>query len=364
MKNEQLFYMLALTHVPGVADSLAKNLIAYCGGPKEVFSMSKSALLRVPGIGPKVVSELCAFKDYNVVEKEFMQLERDGVKMIPIFHESYPWRLKSVYNSPLFLYARGGCDLNSQRTVAIVGTRKPSVYGRHLCQGLVKDLVKYECTIVSGLAYGIDGIAHQTALESKLPTAAVLAHGLHLIYPSKHGNMARRMIESNGAVLSQFNYFQKPDRENFPKRNGVIAGLVDALVVVESPKKGGSMISAEYAWDYDRPIFVFPGRTSDRNSGGCLSLIKQHKASLIESGEDLARNMNWTEEKSARQLPLFELSSDEMLIVSVLQHEKSLDIEKLHHKSGLGSGKLAYLLLELEFKKMVICRPGKLYELA
>jgi DNA processing protein len=364
MAKEELYHILALAKVEGIGVVLAKNLIAYCGSAKNVFSTSKGMLRKVPGIGAQVIQNIIQFRNYPDVEAELRFIEKNSIEVCTFYDKNYPYRLKNIYDAPLFLFSLGKPNLNPKRSIAIVGTRKPSVYGRHLCSALVEELSAYDCQIISGLAYGIDGIAHQHALKTNSDTTAVLAHGLDRIYPSIHKNLARRIVENKGGLVTEHMSFSKPDRENFPRRNRIVAGLADAVVVVESPKKGGSMITAEFAWDFDRPLFVFPGRTSDKNSQGCLGLIKQHKAFLIESANDILLQMNWAKSKSAVQVPLFELNAEEQLIVRVLQHEKIVHIEKLVEKSGMNAGKLAYLLLELEFKKMILCKPGKLYELA
>jgi DNA processing protein len=364
MKNQDLFYLLALNKVEGVGVILAKNLIAYCGSAKKVFSTSKSMLRKVPGIGPAVMQSIVQFRNFQEVESELKFIEAEAISVCTFYDKAYPFRLRNIYEAPLMLFMRGNYNLNPNRSVAIVGTRKPSEYGRHLCRELVDGLAAYDCQIISGLAYGIDGIAHQQALERKTETVGVLAHGLDRIYPSKHRQLANRMLNGKGGLITEHRSNSKPDRENFPRRNRIVAGLADAVVIVESPKRGGSMITAEFAWDFDRPLFVFPGRISDSNSQGCLQLIKQHKASLIANADDLVQHMNWSKKKLGVQVSLFELNAEEQLIVRVLQHEKLVHIEKLVEKSGLNAGKLAYLLLELEFKKTILCKPGKLYELA
>lgn len=362
MNQTELYYMMALSQVEGVAALLARNLIAYCGSAEAVFKSSKTKLGRVPGIGPATRDSILSFREFDKIKKELDFIAKHEIQVYTYYDSEYPARLRAIYNAPLFCFAKGNFSMQLGRVVAIVGTREPTVYGKHLGKQIVEELSESNCTIVSGLAHGIDATAHRHALEVGVPTIGILAHGLNRVYPSDHRKLSKEM-QKNGGLITEFLTCTKPDRENFPKRNRIVAGLADAVVVIETPRRGGSIITAEYAWDFDRPIFTFPGRVADKKSEGCLQLIKDHKASLIESGSDLMEHMGWDiASKKPKQIQLFELSSDEQLIMKVLQHEKNLHIEQLEEKSGLNAGKLAYLLLELEFKKLVICRPGKIYE--
>ena len=250
--------------------------------------------------------------------------------------------------------------------MSIVGTRKNTEYGKNFTESLIEGLQEQNVLVISGLAFGIDTIAHKAALKNNLQTIGVLAHGLDRIYPSQNKQLAKEMIDQGG-LLTDFMSNTLPDKQNFPKRNRIVAGMCDALVVIESGIKGGSLITAELANGYNKDVYAIPGKTSDKNSEGCNYLIKQNKASLITHADDLLQLMNWTpkEKKQKKQRELFiELTADEKIILAILQQKDGVQIDEVYFKSGLSSSAVASALLMLEMQNVVLSLPGKVYKLA
>ncbi|MEO8087024.1 MAG: DNA-processing protein DprA, partial [Bacteroidota bacterium] len=241
--DEQLKYQIALTLLPGVGPVLAKNLVSYCGSVENIFKKKKANLERVPGIGVERAAAITSHDVFEQAEKEVAFIRKHKINSLFYTEAEYPLRLKNCDDAPPLLFFKGTCDLNSQRMVAIVGTRNSTAYGKEITEQLVADLVKYEAVIVSGLAYGIDIIAHKACVKNNLPTIGVMAHGLDRIYPGEHKPTAEKMVK-HGGVLTEFISKTNPDRENFPSRNRIVAGMVDAVVVIESAIKGGALITA------------------------------------------------------------------------------------------------------------------------
>lgn len=365
MKEDQL-YKIAITKVDKVGPVTTRNLISYCGGVKEVFYTKKKDLLKIPGVGEQTAENLLRHDVLKKAETELRFVSDHKINLLFYLDREYPQRLKPFHDSPVLLYFKGNTDLNAARVVSIVGTRTPTTHGRSVCEDIVQGLQPYNVIIASGLAYGVDILAHQKCLELKIPTIGVLGHGLSQIYPANHKKVAGQMT-ANGGVLTEFSSEVSIEREHFPMRNRIIAGMCDALVVVETARKGGSMISAQIADNYGKDVFAVPGRLKDKFSQGCNHLIKTHKASLIESAEDIAYIMRWNKKSNERvvQKNLFvELSEKEKQIVELLQNSEDLSIDKLSEKTRLNSGKMAELMLDLEFKGIVKTLPGKRYILA
>lgn len=364
MEQDDL-YKVAMTMIPMVGAITARNLISYCGGLEAVFRARKKELCYVPGVGEVLADQILNSRALEMAEQEIYVLEREGIRPIFYLDQDYPERLRPYMDSPLLLYYQGAQDLNALRMVAIIGTRKPSPYGIHICEELVENLQPYQVTTISGLAYGVDVCAHRKSLQLNIPTIGVLAHGLGQIYPASHRQIARRMLEGGG-LLTEYPSHIGPKREHFPMRNRIVAGLCDALVVVETGKEGGSMITAQFANDYNKDVFAFPGRVKDPHALGGNYLIKSHRAALIEGAEDLAYIMGWEEETIAAgvQQQLFsELSSDEKLVVDLLRQNEGASIDKLTYESRMTGSCMAAVLLNLEFKGLIRSLPGKRYML-
>ncbi len=365
--NNDLLYQLALTMTPNVGDVHAKALALQFGSAEAVFKAPMKQLEAMEGIGTVRARSIKAFDNFQECETEISFIEKYKIQALFITDDDYPQRLLNCYDSPTLLYYRGNCNLNKQNIISIVGTRNNSDYGREQCEKLTEGLRAENIIIVSGLAYGIDSIAHKAAVKNNMATVAVMAHGMDRIYPPANKSLAKQMTE-NGGLLTEFRSGTNPDRQNFPKRNRIVAGMTDAVVVIESGIKGGSLITAELANSYNKDVFAFPGRVNDSRSEGCNYLIKNNKASLITGAKDLLEMMNWVpvlQKNRKKQRELFvELSPDERKLTDILQEKEQVAIDELYAKSGLSSSSVAAALLMLEMQGLVISLPGKMYKLS
>ncbi|MEO6315911.1 MAG: DNA-processing protein DprA [Chitinophagaceae bacterium] len=365
--NTNLLHQVALTLVPNIGPVQAKILIDHFGDPSSIFKAKKSSLEALEGIGGIRARNIKEFTGYKRAEEELAFI--DKYKIIPLFltDPAYPRRLLNCYDPPTLLYYRGNTNFNAAKTVAIVGTRSKTEYGKHLTEKLVADLKEAQVLIISGLALGIDAVAHKAALKHAVPTVAVVAHGLDKIYPAEHTVLAKDILKENGSVLTEFMSRTKPDKHNFPSRNRIVAGMSDAVVVVETDLKGGSMITAELANGYNRDVFAFPGRTTDNKSAGCNYLVKNNKAILLTGAQDIIDILGWSDKKTApkkQQKELFiTLSTEEKLIVDLLKEKELVPIDELRAKSNLNSSTVAAAILNLELQNVVLSLPGKLYRL-
>lgn len=363
-----LLYKVALTKIPLVGAVTAKILVSYCGGVREVFEAKKADLLKIPSIGQSIVNNITDSKVIEEAEQELTFIEKNAIKPLFYLSKDYPQRLRNLSDAPIMLYYRGTADLNSNRTIGIIGTRTPTPYGLSMCEELVNGLLPYKPLIISGLAYGIDVAAHKKSLESKLETVAVLGHGLARIYPAQHKKVALEMMEQGGLV-TEFASHVGPERENFPMRNRIVAGLCDALIVVETAQKGGSIITVQQANGYNRDVFAVPGRVKDKFSQGCNFLIKKSMALLVENAEDVVATLRWSREDNGQtpapvQGRLFEeLSEPEKQVIDLIQEAEEIGVDQLSYASKISQGDLASLLLNLEFKGLVRSLPGKRYVL-
>ncbi|MCZ2100250.1 MAG: DNA-processing protein DprA [Chitinophagales bacterium] len=363
MNEEQLVLYLALTKMPNIGPVIAKILISYCGGIEPLFGKSKQDLLKIPGIGPQIANNFEPKAYIQEAEKEIHLLLKSDVNIITYHDKGYPKRMLNFDDAPILLFYRGNFDLDFYRTVAIVGTRTPTHHGIHFCEKLVEELAAYQVGIISGLAFGIDGVAHRKSVEHNIPTLGILGNGLPNVYPAEHRSLTDKMV-LNGGLLSEFSYNAKPARENFPMRNRIIAGMSDVVIVIESKSKGGSIITAEFANDYNKDVFAVPGRVSDEFSEGCNQLIKQNKAHLIESAKDIAYIMRWDDIDASKtiQKQLFvELDEQEKTVLDIIKNHREIAIDMLSHKLQMNPSEMASVLLELEFKGLIKTLPGKKY---
>ncbi len=360
--SDDTLYKIAITKVPKVGPITAKNLISHCGSPIAVFKSSKKELMKIPGIGETIASNILTGRGLELAEQELQYLEKNKVQALFYLDKDYPGRLKRYHDCPVVLYYKGSVDLNAGRTVAIVGTRQPSTYGKIQCEALLADLKDYNVLVVSGLAFGVDITAHKKCVDLGIPNIGVMGHGMSMIYPADHKRVADRMIQ-HGGVLTEFTHRTTPEREFFPMRNRIIAGLCDALVVIETAAKGGSMISASMASEYEKKVFAIPGRINDPMSIGCNHLIKTGRALLLENAADLATKMGWKNDRNeTKQQSLFvELTEKEQQVIDALKLNNELSIDKLCHNTRIESGEMASLLLDLEFRGMIKAKPGKRY---
>lgn len=362
-----LFHQIALSCLPGIGSVLARSLLSYCGSAEEVFKSKSKLLAKIPGIGPKTLDQILNHSVFSLAENELKFIEKFKISPLFISSEQYPRRLRNCPDAPVMLYFKGKADLNDSKLISIVGTRNASDYGREICRNLIADLKEYNPLIVSGLAYGIDSAAHREALKNTIPTVGVLAHGLDRIYPAQHRNMAEKMLECGG-LITEFMSGTIPDRENFPKRNRIIAGLSDLTIVVEANIKGGALITAELANTYNRDVFAFPGRINDESSRGCNHLIKTNRANLITGMADLEYIMGWSREAARplqQQLSLpVNLNEEERKIADIIQAHGEIAVDELAILSSLQQSRLAVNILGMEMKGIVISLPGKVYKLA
>lgn len=364
--DEELKFRIALTLLEGVGSVTARSLVSYCGSVEAVFREKKKNLEKIPGIGPATAEKIIRHNTFNRAERELTFIEQHGI--VPLFYldKDFPSRLKQCSDAPVMLYYKGRADLNHHRMIAIVGTRNASDYGKQITELITAELKEYDVIIVSGLAYGIDITAHKTALKNDMPTIGVLGHGLDRIYPALHKHTAEKMTEQGG-LLTEFMTGTKPDKENFPQRNRIVAGMCDAVLVVEAAKTGGALITAEIANSYNRDVFAIPGRTSDTYSAGCNYFIKSNKAALVESASDIAAMMQWNIEKQQpakpKQRQLFiEMNAEEKLMLDLLMQNGKSHIDFITSSASLPVSKIAATLLSLEFKGAIKSLPGKMYE--
>jgi DNA processing protein len=363
--THELLYTLALPKIPSVGAITAKNLISYCGSAEAVFRATQKELLAIPSIGPHVVEQIKRQAVLHEAELELTFVEKNNIEVLLYTDKSYPHRLKHYPDSPLALFWKGNAPLNHYRIVAIVGTRQPTPYGQRICEELVNGLFGYDVLIISGLAYGIDITAHRKCVELGMPTIGVLGHGLSQIYPAAHRAIASQMMEKGG-LLTEYHHKEGPDREHFPMRNRVIAGMCDALIVVETASSGGSIISAEFANSYNKDVFAIPGRANEPFSKGCNELIKFNKATLAENASDIARHMRWEEldhQKTVQSTLFVEMNPTEKMIFDLLQQSDGMQVDMLTYESKLSSSMAAAVLLDMEFKGLVRSLPGKRYVL-
>ncbi|MGN6616961.1 MAG: DNA-processing protein DprA [Ilyomonas sp.] len=363
--HNDLLYQLALTHVPNIGSIQSKILIEHFGNAEAIFRAKKKELASIECMGEVKASCIKKFDDFDKLEEEIAFIEKYHIKTLFITDTCYPQRLLNCYDAPSLLFYRGNADLNVSKIISIIGTRNNTDYGKQVTEQLVAELKDQQVLVVSGLAFGIDAIAHKASLKNDLKTVGVMAHGLDSIYPHQHKSLATEML-LNGGLLTEFNKETKPDKHNFPRRNRIVAGMADATIVIETAIKGGSMITAELANSYNKDVFAFPGRTNDSKSAGCNYLIKSNKACLITEANDVIELLGWQKPKikSKPQRELFiDLSEDEKIIVEILKEKEGIHIDELYLKSGLSSSAVASAILNLELQNIVLTLPGKMYRL-
>jgi len=361
-------YKIALSFINGFGPVNIKKAIAYTGGIEGFFKEKTQHLQKIPGIGQVFTKKLNRESALKSAEEELRFISDNNIRFTSYLDPNYPQRLLNCSDSPCTLYYKGDIDFNSTRSISIVGTRNASDNGREICNKLIADLSekKTKTTIISGLAYGIDICAHKAALRNNMPTVAALGHGFHQMYPAQHKQYASEIIKS-GALLSEFTSKSNFDPKHFVRRNRIIAGMSDATIVIESANKGGSLVTANIANSYNRDVFAFPGRVTDKFSMGCNHLIKTNQAHLIESVKDLEYILGWDDEceipKEIQTKLFVELSTEEEKIVNSLKEEKNTPIDIICIKTSLPMSKVSTILLKLEFDGIVKSLPGKIYAL-
>jgi len=369
MQDEQI-YTLALTRIPGLGLMGAYNLVRTLGSASAIFQHRKELKELLPEVSDKLIKALDCPEAFHRAEEELKYAEKNQIQCITLNDAAYPSRLKECEDAPLALFYRGNAPLNALKVISMVGTRHATTYGENLCQSFIRELkeLRPDVLIVSGLAYGIDICAHRAALQHGFATIGVLAHGLDRIYPTAHRKTAIDMM-NHGGLLTEFMSGTNPDRQNFVKRNRIVAGMSDATIVVESAIKGGALITAELAESYHRDCFAFPGRTTDIYSAGCNELIRNNRASLLSSVEDFVNAMGWhltnNKTKDVIQRELFpELSEEEKKIVQVLhRNPDGIQINTLVVETNIPINRISAILFELEMKGVVRALAGGVYRL-
>ncbi|MDZ4838400.1 MAG: DNA-processing protein DprA [Bacteroidota bacterium] len=355
---------LALQSLPKVGPVAAKNLIAYTGSADAVFTESTRALMKIPGIGKEIINRIKEGANLKKIDDEVNFIVKHNIKVLYYLNQDYPYRLKEAMDSPILLFYKGNADLNQRRILAIVGTRKMSAYGKDICANIVTQLQKYNVLTVSGLAAGIDTVAHKQSIENNLSTVGVMGTGMQHIYPASNRNLAINMLQ-NGGLLTEFWSYTHGEPGNFPARNRIVAGISDCTLVVETAIKGGAMITAQLALNYDRDIFSIPGRIGDKQSEGCNYLIRTQKATLVTSGDEIAYHMRWDDPspKTEKDYTKLNIPAKAKSLVKLLSEHDRLSIDVLTQNVELTTSELNLLLLELEMVDIIEGLPGKYYRL-
>jgi len=360
-----LQYQIALTLLPGIGDISGKKFVEYCGSARAIFDETRKSLEKITGMREASIEAICKPKEYlKRADEEIVFMEKNDIRPLFFQDSDYPRRLLHCDDSPLMLYYKGKANLNAQRVVAIVGTRNITEYGKENCNQLVEDLKADNVLIVSGLAYGVDTCAHKASVKHGIPTVGVMGSGMQQIYPAPNKKLASDMVEQGGGVLTECMSGTQPERENFPRRNRIIAGMADAVVVIESALKGGSLITADIANSYNRDVFAYPGRVMDLYSQGCNYLIRTNRAHLMESVLNLRYVMRWdTEKKVEKQTAFFrEYTDEEKKIMDCFGDNAVIALDDIIVKTELPTTKIAALLLGLEFDGILMALPGKRYQ--
>ena len=373
MDTQEIISTIALTKLKGLGLLNARTLMDTLGSATEVFAHRKDIVSLIPDASQRLIAALAdTGSALKTAEEEMEFIEVKHLKALTLYDENYPQRLKECEDAPLVLYSCGTADLNSQRIISIVGTRKCSEYGREVCQNFIADLKRYypDTLIVSGLAYGIDICAHRAALDNGMSTVGVLAHGLDTIYPSMHRKTAADMVHQQGGLLTEYTTHTTPEKGNFVRRNRIVAGMCDACIVVESSQRGGSLITAELALEYNREVLAFPGRVYDECSKGCNNLIRSQQATLITCAEDLLQAMGWKNplakapKQKAVQQDLFpELTDEERAIVNTLKNVDDKHVNQIAIDTNIPYARVSMLLFDLEMNGIVKALGGARYRL-
>lgn len=360
----ELKHLIALTMVPAIGPVTAKKLIASVGSAREVFRQQRKVLESIDGIGPILSRSINKSSLLGKAERELDFMDKHHIKALHYKADDFPNILNENQDGPVLLYALGDFGLHDIRGLSVVGTRRATSYGKEICREIIRDLARLVpgLVIVSGLAYGIDVIAHRAALEFGLPTVAVLGHGLSTIYPASHRETAKK-ITLQGALITDFHSGMGPERNNFLRRNRIIAGLTEATLVVESAKKGGSLITADIASSYSKEVLTVPGRVIDQRSRGCNIMIKSQMAAMVECAEDIIQHLNWDGQHNTQSLPSqkVELTCEEQKMLITISELPGITPGELSKLLGLPLQNILCMLLEMELKEWISREPGNRY---
>lgn len=365
MNDTELLHLLALLKVDGVGDIVAKKLLNHFTTAENIFKAKANQLESIDGIGRVLIKNLKDKTVFNLAEAELKFIKENNINCLFYQDEKYPDRLKHCIDGPILLFTSGTIDFNNRKVISIVGTREITSYGTEFCKKFIEDLAPLNPIIVSGFAYGVDIVAHKIAMDLGLQTIGVVAHGLNQVYPKVHKKYVAKM-EQNGGFMTEFWSNSNPEKENFVKRNRIVAGISEATIVIESAEKGGSLITANLANDYNRDVFAVPGRTSDKFSQGCNNLIKTQKAHLLTSAADLIYILNWElkqDESKVIQKQLFvSLENDEQKVYDYLQKNGKQLLDVIALDCDFPVFRISSILLNMELKGVVRPLPGKLFE--
>ncbi|MEA1786667.1 DNA-processing protein DprA [Arenibacter sp. GZD96] len=365
MTQNELIATLRLQHIPHIGAITAKKLIAHCRSPSAIFEEKTHHLIKIDGIGTAMLRDLHHENHLKAAEAEYHYIVNNDIAYTYFQDAAYPKYLKHCIDSPILMFKAGNIAINEKKMISIVGTRNITSYGTAFCEDFIADLAWLDPVIISGFAYGVDICVQKAALKHGLQTIGCLAHGLNQIYPKTHAKYVAD-VEKNGGFFTEFWSTSRPERENFLKRNRIIAGISEVTVVIESAERGGSLVTADIANSYNRDVFAVPGRTQDKFSVGCNNLIKQQKAQLLTSAADLIYMMGWQLEKKETktiQKQLFvTLDDTEKDIYSYLQKEGKQLLDSIALACNLPVFKVSSTLLNMEMKGVVRPLPGKLFE--
>ena len=364
MKEEKLLAVLRLQKSKAIGDILAKKLIVNVGDIEQVFREKPTFLEKINGIGSNVTKHLFNKNNLEFAEQELQYILDNKIAYSYFLDDTYPINLQNCIDSPILFFKDGNLNLGNNKIISIVGTRNITSYGRDFTNKLIEELAEYNPIIVSGFAYGVDICAHKAAIKNNLQTIAVLAHGLEQIYPKVHKKYINQVNE-NGGFITEFWHNESPLRENFLKRNRIVAGISKATIIIESAVKGGSLVTADIANSYNRDVFALSGRATDLYSKGCNNLIKNNKAHLLTSAEDVVKMLNWDIQEKTKpiQKQLFiELTENEQKIYDFLQEKGSQLLDVISLECNIPVYQLSSILLQMELKGVIKPLPGKMFE--
>jgi DNA processing protein len=359
--NSDLLYQIGLGQLRGLGSIQIKKMLALCGDAKSFFETPAHKFSRVEGIGEIRIKSMNRKEALKIAEKELEYIQRNKISCLFYTDPNYPTRLKHCIDGPLLLFGKGNANFNVPKVISIVGTRNITAYGKEMVEKIVADLAEHQVLVISGLAHGVDVHAHLAAMKNGLPTVGVLGHGLDTIYPAIHRGVAAKMVLESGGLITEFLSDMKGNRENFPKRNRVVAGMADAILVIEASEKGGALITANIAHSYNRDVFAVPGRVGDEYSLGCLNLIRRNVAQLVTSSKDIIQALNWDIAKShpQKQMQLnLDLNELEQELVNLLDGVDSRSMDDIAFGLGLKVSQLSVLTLALELRGLIHILPG------
>lgn len=365
MEEQELLLHYELMEMPGLGLKAVKSLLLHFGKPSLVFQASKEELKSLELLSLNCIQRIKKHQVKLTDHPELHFLKKHHITVHANYLENYPSRLIPIEDAPSILYSLGNVNMQPERQVAIIGTRNNTDYGKVITQEIVKQLKEHNIQIISGLAEGIDGIAHKACIENSIPTVGVLGHGLDMMFPAHHKSLAQKMMPMGG-LITEYPSGTIPHKTNFPMRNRIVAGLADFILVVETKEKGGAMITAQLGFQYNKEIGAIPGPLHHMFSKGCNQLIKSNIASLIEDGGDILQIMNWqpSKKKKSFQIELFShLNEQEQAIIILLQNKTQLHFDEILHQTQLSYSTLSNILLHLELQDYIVALPGKMYQL-